>query len=146
MEVVPGPSELARNLIAAFERRDWELLQSLYHPDARLPTEIGRREPLTPAELIGVLRDASDDAVYDFDIASLVDLDERTALGSGSLRMRGPTGGFADGPKHWVYVFRDDLLWRSGVYTTALKAREAFMAQGHTLGIDEPEPDLPDGT
>lgn len=137
---MPRPSELARNLISAFERREWGLLRSLYHADARLPTEIGRREPLTPAELIAVLREASDDAVYDFDIASLIDLDEQTALGSGRLRMRRPTGGFADGPKHWVHVFRDDLLWRSGVYTTALKAREAFSAQGHTLGIDEPEP------
>jgi hypothetical protein len=142
---VPTPSELARNLIAAFERRDWQRLQSLYHPDARLPTEIGQREPLTPAELIALLRDAADDAVYDFDIASLIDLDERTALGSGSLRMRRPTGGFGDGPRHWLYVFRDDLQWRSGVYTSAAKARKAFTTQGHTLGVDESKRDVREG-
>jgi hypothetical protein len=136
---MPSPSELARNLISAFERRDWVLLESLYHRDARLPTEIGGREPLTPTELIAVLQSASGDALYDFDVGSLVDLDERTALGSGRLRLRRPTGGFADGPKHWVYVFRDDLLWRSGVYSTARKARQACATQGHSLGIAGPE-------
>jgi hypothetical protein len=131
---VPAPTELARGLIAAFERRDWTLLESLYHPHAGLPTEIGGRQLLTPTELIAVLCNASNDVLYDFEVSSFEDLDERSALGSGNLRLRRPTGGFADTSKHWVYVFRDDLLWRSGVYTTALKAREAFETQGHTLG------------
>lgn len=133
------PSELARNLVSVFERRDWALLKSLYHPDARLPTETGGRQPLRPAELISVLQNASNDVLYDFEIGSFMDLDERSALGSGSLRLRLPTGGFADSTKYWIYVFRDDLLWRSGVYTTAIKAREAFVTQGHTLGIEDTE-------
>ena len=66
-----------------------------------------------------MLRNASNDALYDFDVGSLVDLDTRSALASGRLRVRRANGGFADGPRHWVYVFRGDLLWRSGVYTTA---------------------------
>jgi hypothetical protein len=140
---VPTPSELARNLVSAYEHRDWVLLESLYHRDARLPTEIGGRQPLTPAELMAVLRAAASDALYDVEVGSIVDLDQRTALGTGSIRLRHPAGGFADSSKHWIYVFRDELLWRSGVYTTAIKAREALATQGHTLGIDDPESDVP---
>ena len=39
-------------------------------------------------------------------------------------------------------MFRDDLLWRSGVYSTATKARQALATQGHTLGIDDPGSDV----
>ena len=88
-----------------------------------------------------MLRNASNDALYDFDVGSLVDLDTRSALASGRLRVRRANGGFADGPRHWVYVFRDDLLWRSGVYTTAKKAQDAFAMQGHENGSSDLQDD-----
>ena len=131
------PSELSARLLEAFQHRDWDLLATLYHPDALLPTVAGKGETLRPDELIVVLRSAVADPFYEVEPGVLVDLDDRACLVSGRIRHRLDGGGMADHDMHWVHVFKDGLLWRSGAYSSAQKARAAFRAGGYTLGIAE---------
>lgn len=128
--------DLVQALNAAWSRRDWAEIEALHHPDALLTTVAGGGEPLPPAEMIAAVRRASEDAVYTLALTSFSEPDERTCIASGRIRHRLPEGGFADSERHWLFVFKDGLLWRSGVYTTAGKACAALQEQGHTLGVD----------
>jgi anti-anti-sigma factor len=136
----PRASTLALRLMEAFDARDWELLQTLYHPGAQLPTIAGDRQPLTPRQLLAVLRPATIDGVYQYEVDGFVDLDPRVCVGSGRVRHRLPPNGIADHTQHWLYVFKDGLLWRSGLFSTLQRAKQAFADQGYTLGLDLTSP------
>lgn len=143
-EHVPGsptdaaPSVLCARLLEAFNQREWAQLERLYHPEALLTTLAAHGASMTGDELVGVLRAAADDHVYDFEVHSIVDVDERACLASGRLRQRVEGGGFADREVHWLYVFQQSLLWRSGIYPSPLAARQALQRDGHSLGIGDP--------
>jgi anti-anti-sigma factor len=135
-EVYPAASTLAARMMDAFNRRDWELLQTLYHPEALLPTVAGNGQPLTPRQLLAVVKPTTVDGVYQYAIHRFLDLDPRVCVGSGRVRHRLTPNGLADHSQHWLYVFKDGLLWRSGLYTTLSKAKQAFADQGYDLGLE----------
>src|SRR4051794_24897247 len=61
-------STLAVRLMDAFNNRDWELLRTLYHPDALLPTVAGNWLPLTPGQLLAVLKPTREDGVFQYSV------------------------------------------------------------------------------
>jgi len=132
----PPASTLAARMMDAFNRRDWELLQTLYHPEALLPTVAANGQPLTPRQLLAVVKPTTVDGVYQYTIDRFLDLDPRVCVGSGRVRHRLTPNGLADHSQHWLYVFNEGLLWRSGLYTTLSKAKQAFADQGYDLGLE----------
>ena len=104
-------SQAALLLIDAFAVRDWARLEASYHPDALITSIAGGMEPRTAAETVAAARNVSH-GIFDVDVSSLTDLDERSCLASGRIRHTLAGGGFADHESHWLYVFKNGTVWR----------------------------------
>jgi hypothetical protein len=137
-EAVQGelsPSQAALRLVDCFMARDWTGLETIYHPEALITSVAGGMVPLTGPGMVAAIRAAAN-GLFEFEVMYLSDLDECTCLVSGRIRHSVAGGGFADHQSHWLCVFKDGLLWRCGVYTSARKALAAFADHGHRLGIE----------
>ena len=120
------PRVLLARLLQTFDEQDWDELADLYHPDALLRTDATGEEPVTPPEMIARLQVVSDDGVHDTQITNVTDLDETACLASGRIRHRTPGGGIADSERHWLYVFKDGLLWRGSSHRSRAGAMKAY--------------------
>lgn len=130
-----GPSEVARACLAAHQAQDWDRLQTLFHPDARIGTFAGGGRPEEPAEALGRLRDAHEDLIYHADVTNLEVLDEDAVLMEGHVRYRTPQHGWGINQRSWLYVVRDGLLYRSAVYPSRHAALTEYRTLGPTLGV-----------
>jgi Domain of unknown function (DUF4440) len=115
---------LLQGILDAFEGRDWDRLLSLYHPEAVLTTMASGEQPLTPSQVVALLKEVTEDPFYEVTVSTIFDLDPDACLAVGRIRFRNPQGGLTDTERYWLYIFKDDLLWRGSVHRT----REATLA------------------
>ena len=112
----------------AFEDRDWDLLLTLYHPEALLTTMASGEQPLTPSRAVAQFKRATDDTFYDATVSTVTVLDPAACLAVGRIRFRDPHGGLTDTERYWLYIFKDGLLWRGSVHRTRQAAVAAYKA------------------
>jgi hypothetical protein len=122
----------------AFAERDWERLERLYHPEAKLQAVMAGDESLSGMELVSAFRRAVDDPGYrPPSWSSARDIDEHAALITGVAGRRLEHRGLSEGSRAWVMSFRDDLLYRSRVFATVEEALCCYEEQGVNLGVSE---------
>jgi len=128
----------ATDVVAACLRahgaRDWDRLRELFHTEARIGVFAGGGHPADPEQAIADMkRSYEEDDVYDAYVTELHPLDEQAVILHGRVRRR--TGsGFIDVERTWLYVVRDDRLYRSAVFRSEDEARRAYDARGPSLG------------
>ena len=134
------PSELISSMSEAFAERDWERLERLYHPEAKLQAVMAGDESLSGMELVSAFRRAVDDPGYrPPSWSSARDIDEHAALITGVAGRRLEHRGLSEGSRAWVMTFRDDLLYRSRFFATVDEALRCYQEHGIDLGISEGE-------
>ena len=138
-----SPCEHVERLRAAVDGRDWERLQSLCHPDARVVLPISGGIALPLPELVAALRSATEESRYAAYLYHVEEIDENAACAVGSFHS------FAKGaveatPACWVVTFVDGLLYREALFGSIAEARRAYGRLGVELGIAATEPVLPE--
>ena len=131
------PSHCVERLREAADARDWELLRSHCHPDARLVLRMTEGAALALDDAIAVLRADAEAGAYEPTHYYIGDLDESAAIAVGSVM-----GPHDQKPKHlcWLLTFRDGLLYRQVLCETSNEAEELYGEKGLELGIP-PGPD-----
>jgi hypothetical protein len=131
----PRPGHGVEQLRAAADAREWELLRSLCHPDARLVLRMTEGKALTVDEAIAVLREDADAGAYEPTHYYIGDLDAQAAIAVGTVM--GPNDQTA---KHlcWLLTFVDGLLYRQALCATADEAEQLYREHGLELGISGP--------
>jgi hypothetical protein len=120
----------------AFADRDWERLGRLYHPQAKLEAVMAGDDFMTATELIGALQRAVNAPRYrPPSWSSPRDIDDHAALITGVSGRRLEHSAFTEGSRAWVMTFRDELLYRSRVFTTSDEALRCYEEHGVELGI-----------
>jgi hypothetical protein len=128
-------SEVARLAFELVERRAWPDLRAVLHPRAVLVSAAGGSVPLGPDALIGALRHATRDAMYQFVTGSpWMDIDEHAAYARGQVRYR-TDGGHAMGTRVWLTTARDGLLYRFLDAGSDENARRLYAVEGLDLGL-----------
>lgn len=131
------PATVARSCLDAHRAQDWERLATLFHPNARIGTFAGGGQPEEPTTAIRRLQDAHSDLIYHADVTNVLELDDEAVLLRGRVRYRNPRGGWVVAERSWLYVIRDELLYRSAVYDSHDRARREYERLGPTLGVDD---------
>ena len=111
-------------------------LRTLLHPHARIGTFAGGGRPEDPETAIARLREAHADFLYQADVANLTELDSQAVVLEGRVQYRNDRG-WADSERTWLYVIRDELLYRSAVYRSSDLARAEYETLGPTLGVPD---------
>jgi hypothetical protein len=134
--IVPSVNavDVITDLSRVFATRDWQAMQALYHPDARIFTVTGGPTPLSAGQAIAELERASNDVVYSVKASDPIELDQHAAIVTGRLRWRMPQGGFEEAGHTWLITVRDGLVYRQAVYNDNREAAEAYGRLGVTLG------------
>ena len=126
------PSQRVERLREAADARDWNLLRSRCHPDARLVLRMTEGTALALDDALAVLRADADAGAYEPTHYYIGDLDGSAAIAVGSVM--GPHDQKA---KHlcWLLTFRDGLLYRQVLCETSNEAEELYRDVGVELGI-----------
>src|SRR6187397_2394444 len=113
----PGktPRQVAWECLGAHRVQNWTRLRALLHPHARIGTFAGGGRPEDPETAIARLREAHADFLYQADVLE------------GRVQYRQDRG-WADSERTWLYVVRDELLYRSAVYRSSDLARAEYEA------------------
>ena len=120
----------------AFAEQDWDRLARLYHPEAKLEAVMAGDDFMSATELIDALEQAVRNPRYrPPSWSSPRDIDDHAALITGVAGRRLEHDGFTEGSRAWVMTFRDDLLYRSRVFSTPDEALRCYGEHGVELGI-----------
>ena len=130
------PSQVAWECLGAHRAQNWARLRTLLHPHARIGTFAGGGRPEDPETAIARLREAHADFLYQADVANLTELDSQAVVLEGRVQYRNDRG-WADSERTWLYVIRDELLYRSAVYRSSDLARAEYETLGPTLGVPD---------
>ena len=128
-----SPTELVNACVAAHRAQAWDVLRTLFHPEARIGVFAGGGTPQDPEKSIAAMQRAHKDRMYSATVNRISELDEHAVILEGRVRYRVQEG-LADVERCWLYVVVDGLLYRSAVFKTAHEARAAYAARGLTLG------------
>ena len=123
---------------AAYTRRNWDALRSLYHPSAVIVSVVGGERRLSRDELVDLLADAATDLVYRATSTHAEPIDGDAMIVVGRVRHRTASGGFQDSAYVWLWTLRDDLIYRSVAYASADEARDDYARRGVTLELPDP--------
>ncbi len=134
------PGQRVERLREAADTRDWDLLRSLCHPDARLVLRMTEGAALALDDALAVLRADAEAGAYEPTHYYIDDLDESAAIAVGSVM-----GPHDQKPKHlcWLLTFRDGLLYRQALHETSNEAEELYRKLGLELGITSGPEDEP---
>ena len=113
-------------LLAAHRGADWDGIRRLLHPEARIGVFSTGGRPADPEDALEAMRQAHAQTTYTAYVKEIEELDGNGFLLLGRVRYPHESGGFADVERVWVYVLRDDLLYRSAMFTSALEARQTY--------------------
>ena len=113
-------------LLAAHRGADWDGVRRLLHPEARIGVFSTGGRPANPEDALEAMRQAHAQTTYTAYVNEIEELDGNGFLLLGRVRYPHESGGFADVERVWVYVLRDDLLYRSAMFPSALEARQAY--------------------
>lgn len=123
MAAGPSPSDLARAVFAAIERRDVAALEELIHPDAVLEMAMARGEVVRGRRrVLAALRQAWK-RVHALSISELHELSGDAVIIVGRSRHPLPGGGHADMGVVWLCEYREGMLWRQRLAATVEEAR-----------------------
>ena len=120
------PSDLARAVFEAIDRRDVAALETLIHPDAVLEMAMARGEVVRGRRrVLATLRQAWK-RVHALSISELHELSDDAVIVVGRSRHPLPGGGHADVGVVWLCEYRDGMLWRQRLATTVEEARATW--------------------
>jgi ketosteroid isomerase-like protein len=132
-----GPS--ARDVVAdafdAFARRDWSRLLALYHEDAVVQVVSAGNVPLTPKAFVALADERDTDGVLSYQLASIDALGDDACIARGRIRHRMENGVLADRAYFWLFVVRDDRIWRAAAFASEREAKAALAETGPDLGL-----------
>jgi hypothetical protein len=119
------------------EHREWERLLELHHPQSRLMTHAdwGELTPLTPSEAAEALEHAIETRMYRRTLNERWAIADHAAIGRGRVRFKRRDGFIVDEETVWLYVERDELIYRIAVFKTVAEAETAFRGHPRDLGI-----------
>ena len=138
-----SPCECVERLRAAVDERDWEGLNDLCHPEARVVSPISDGMALSPGELIPALRSVTEESKYAAYLYYTEEIDENAACAVGSFHRFSGASTEAT-PACWLVTFVDGLLYRETLFDSIADARRAYGNLGIELGIPAAEPVLPE--
>jgi len=130
------PTRVAWACLEAHRAQNWERLRTLLHPDARIGTFAGGGRPEDPEQAIARLREMHADVLYQANVANMTELDSEAVVLEGRVQYR-RNEGWADTERTWLYVIRDELLYRSAVYRSSHHAQTEYETLGPTLGVPD---------
>jgi hypothetical protein len=128
------PLAVVNACLKAHRATDWDGLRALFHPEARIGVFAGGGEPGDPEQAIADMQRVHQDVVYQASVSTIQQLDEEAMLLRGRVRYVTDSGGISDVERYWLYVIRDERLFRSAVFKTAEAAVDAYTHHGPTLG------------
>ena len=118
----------------AYTARDWAMLRTLYHDEARLSTVAAHGRVVGPDELMIIFEELTR-TPYSLGPASVVAIDDHAAIVTAPLRYPLEQGGIAHDEKTWLLTFKDELVYRSMAYDSQASARAAYAEHGISLGL-----------
>jgi hypothetical protein len=121
--------DLMRELWLAIDRRDAAAAELLIHPDARLEMAMAQGRAIEGRDAIMAALRAAWSKVYRLRVDALIELAEDTVTVEGRSRHALPAGGFADSGYTWLCEWRDGMLWRQRLFSTAEEARAAWLGR-----------------
>ena len=121
--LVATPTELARAVFEAIDRRDRDALESLIHPEARLEMAMARGKLVEGRVAVLAALRAAWRRVQNVWIDELHPVSDDAVIIVGRSRHPIRGGGFADSPYVWLCEYRDGMLWRQRLFGSIEDAR-----------------------
>jgi len=128
--------DLVNAVSDAYLASDWKALRALYHDDALLSTLAAQQQIVPPDELVEIFARVTTETIYEVNASETIPIDDQAVLVTGRIRYPVASGGFGEGQRAWMLTFKDGLLYRTCAFTSAARARAAYMQYGVDLGIE----------
>jgi hypothetical protein len=127
--------DVTNELLKAHRGQEWDVLRTLFHPEAKVGVFATGGAPVDPERAIAAMRRAHLDRVYSASADRITVIDDDVVLLEGRVRHRTEDGGIAFIERAWLYVFVAGLLFRSAMFKSPREARIAYEVRGRTLGF-----------
>jgi hypothetical protein len=122
----------------AVHDRDWDGLRALFHPNARIQLVITKNVAVSTDQAIETLQREVTESEFERWPSPAEALDDPgAALVTGSVRFRSDSGTWSHESRAWVYVAKDDLIYRWTYAQNSEAAKRAYAESGPGLGIPD---------
>lgn len=128
---------LVTECLSAHRAQDWDRLRRLVHPQARIGVFATGGHAVDVERAIDAMRTAHEDVSYSAEVQSMVGLDAHAVVLEGGVGHRAADGRYVYERHAWLYVFVDDLLYRSAMFGSADEAKAAYRERGIDLGVGD---------